>query len=191
MPINGSKGKVLLVESHAEIVQPLARALSSAGYATIAVRTGTRALALAERAAFDLVLLDLALPDRNAREVCHELHRRSGVPVVMLAESRAAADHDAWLDGEDLVLTPKELELLARLARDAGAIVTRAQLMRDVWSTSWLGSTKTLDVHVGWLRRKLGDDPADPRFIHTVRGVGFRMASAEELLVVEQTGGRG
>jgi two-component system, OmpR family, response regulator RegX3 len=87
----------------------------------------------------------------------------------------------AWLDGEELQLARKELDLLVRLMRDAGRVVTREDLMADVWDVNWFGSTKTLDVHVGWLRRKLGDDPAAPRFIHTVRGVGFRFASDEEL----------
>ena len=53
--------------------------------------------------------------------------------------------------------------------------------MAEVWDENWFGATKTLDVHVGLLRRKLGDDPAAPRLIHTVRGVGFRLASPEEL----------
>jgi DNA-binding response OmpR family regulator len=52
--------------------------------------------------------------------------------------------------------------------------------MSDVWDMNWFGSTKTLDVHITWLRRKLGDDPATPRYLHTVRGVGFRLAVAEE-----------
>jgi two-component system, OmpR family, response regulator RegX3 len=86
-----------------------------------------------------------------------------------------------WLDGEELHLARKELDVLVRLMRDAGKVVTREDLMADVWDVNWFGSTKTLDVHVGWLRRKLGDDPAAPRFIHTVRGVGFRFASDEEL----------
>lgn len=88
---------------------------------------------------------------------------------------------EARLDGRRLQLSHKELELLLRLARAAGTVVTREQLMHDVWDTSELVSTRTVDVHVGWLRKKLGDDPADPRFIHTVRGVGFRLASAAEL----------
>ncbi len=87
----------------------------------------------------------------------------------------------AWLDGAELQLARKELDLLVRLMREAGRVVTREALMTDVWDVNWFGSTKTLDVHVGWLRRKLGDDPAAPRFIHTVRGVGFRFASDEEL----------
>ena len=86
-----------------------------------------------------------------------------------------------WLDGEELQLARKELDLLVRLMREAGRVVTREDLMTDVWDVNWFGSTKTLDVHVGWLRRKLGDDPAAPRFIHTVRGVSFRFASDEEL----------
>jgi len=86
-----------------------------------------------------------------------------------------------WLNGEELQLARKELDLLVRLMREAGRVVTREDLMADVWDANWFGSTKTLDVHIGWLRRKLGDDPAAPRFIHTVRGVGFRFATDEEL----------
>jgi DNA-binding response OmpR family regulator len=81
----------------------------------------------------------------------------------------------AWLGERELELTRKEFDLLARLARDAGHVVTRESLMSDVWDLNWFGSTKTLDVHVAWLRRKLGDDPAEPTYIHTVRGVGFRL----------------
>jgi DNA-binding response OmpR family regulator len=58
--------------------------------------------------------------------------------------------------------------------RDAGKVVTREQIMREVWDTNWWGSTKTLDMHISWLRRKLGDDAGSPRYITTVRGVGFR-----------------
>ncbi len=89
--------------------------------------------------------------------------------------------HEATLRGELLELTVKEYELLRMLLEHAGRVVTREQLIREVWDTSWFGSTKTLDVHVSALRRKLGDDPADPRYISTVRGVGFRFASADEL----------
>jgi DNA-binding response OmpR family regulator len=77
----------------------------------------------------------------------------------------------ATLDGRELDLTPKEFELLAALARDPGAAVTRQRLLVEVWQTSWYGSSKTIDVHVAALRRKLGD----PGWIETVRGVGFRL----------------
>jgi DNA-binding response OmpR family regulator len=85
----------------------------------------------------------------------------------------------AWLAGEELRLTRKEFDLLARLASDAGHVVTREVLMSDVWDENWFGSTKTLDVHIAWLRKKLGEDPGAPRHIHTVRGVGFRLAAEE------------
>jgi two-component system, OmpR family, response regulator RegX3 len=87
----------------------------------------------------------------------------------------------ATLDGREIGLTRREFDLLATLAADAGRVVTREDLMARVWDENWFGSTKTLDVHVGLLRRKLGDDPAAPRFIHTLRGVGFRFAAPEEM----------
>ncbi len=80
----------------------------------------------------------------------------------------------ASLDGRALALTPKEFDLLALLAADPGAAVTRERIFEEVWGTRWYGSPKTIDVHVAALRRKLGD----PGWIETVRGVGFRLRSA-------------
>lgn len=77
----------------------------------------------------------------------------------------------AILDDSELELTPKEFDLLAALARDPGAAISRQRLLAEVWQTSWYGSAKTIDVHVAALRRKLGD----PGWIETVRGVGFRL----------------
>ena len=85
-----------------------------------------------------------------------------------------------WLSDEELQLSRKEFDLLAELVAHAGEVVTREDLMARVWDENWFGSTKTLDVHVRWLRGKLGDDPAAPRFLHTVRGVGFRFTGADE-----------
>jgi two-component system, OmpR family, response regulator RegX3 len=90
------------------------------------------------------------------------------------------ARHEATLDGGPLDLTRKEFELLRMLMRNAGTVVSRDQLIDEVWDVNWFGPTKTLDVHVSGLRKKLGDDPAAPRYLHTVRGVGFRFASVEE-----------
>jgi DNA-binding response OmpR family regulator len=75
---------------------------------------------------------------------------------------------------EDLDLTPKEFDLLEFLLRSAGAVVRRERIMSEVWGENWFGSTKTLDMHISSLRRKLGDDAADPRLLTTVRGIGFR-----------------
>jgi two-component system, OmpR family, response regulator RegX3 len=86
----------------------------------------------------------------------------------------------ARLAGEEVALTRKEFDLLAELAANAGRVVRREDLMSRVWDVNWFGSTKTLDVHIGSLRRKLGDDPVAPRFIETLRGVGFRLLAPEE-----------
>ena len=91
------------------------------------------------------------------------------------------ARRTASLNGEPLELARKEFDLLALLMQEAGAVVSRERLIDEVWDVNWFGSTKTLDVHVSALRKKLADDAADSRYIHTVRGVGFRFASPEEL----------
>jgi two-component system, OmpR family, response regulator RegX3 len=89
--------------------------------------------------------------------------------------------HTVTRAGEEVELTVKEFELLRALLQNAGKLVRRDVLVAEVWDPNWFGSTKTVDVHVSALRRKLGDDPAAPRYVHTVRGVGFRFASAVEL----------
>jgi DNA-binding response OmpR family regulator len=89
--------------------------------------------------------------------------------------------HRVTRRGEEVDLTVKEFELLRVLLEHAGKVVRRQALVGEVWDPSWFGSTKTVDVHVSALRRKLGDNPSDPRYVHTVRGVGFRFASGAEL----------
>jgi DNA-binding response OmpR family regulator len=87
----------------------------------------------------------------------------------------------AWFRGEELQLTAKEFDLLRVLLREQGRVVTREQLMKEIWDTTWYGSTKTLDMHISVLRRKLGDDVAQPRYISTVRGLGFRFERPESV----------
>jgi DNA-binding response OmpR family regulator len=109
--------------------------------------------------------------------------RESGASDGTLAVQDLRIDLDArrvWRQDQELDLTRKEFDLLARLAHDAGRVVMREALMSDVWDMNWFGSTKTLDVHIGWLRRKLGDDSTAPRYIQTVRGVGFRLETGKE-----------
>ena len=91
------------------------------------------------------------------------------------------ARHEVTHTGSPVELTRKEFELLRLLMQNAGAVVSREQLIEDIWDVNWFGPTKTLDVHVSALRKKLGDDPAAPRYVHTVRGVGFRFAAASEV----------
>ena len=223
---------VLLVEDEASIAEPFARALGREGFDTQVAATAAAARELFARRRPSIVLLDLALPDGDGRELCREWRRDTSVPIIMLTargtetdrvvglelgaddyvvkpfsvaevaariravlrraqpEPAAApqplslgaltidpATRTATLDDRDLGLTRKEFDLLARLARDAGRVVSREDLMSDVWDENWFGSTKTLDVHIGFLRRKLGDDAADPRYLRTVRGIGFLLAA--------------
>jgi DNA-binding response OmpR family regulator len=86
----------------------------------------------------------------------------------LVVDPRARRAHIA---GRELELTPKEFDLLTALAGDPGAAISRRRLLEEVWETTWYGSSKTIDVHVASLRRKLGD----PGLIETVRGVGFRL----------------
>jgi two-component system, OmpR family, response regulator RegX3 len=225
-------GRILVVEDEDSISEPFAEALRRAGFEPVLTGTAAGALELAAKLDPDLVMLDLALPDGDGRDVCRELRRRSDVPIVMLTARgtemdkivglelgaddyvvkpfsaaevisriravlrRSARNEEvpeaplavgeleldpgarlARLRGDELDLSRKEFDLLAELMRHPGQVVSREDLMARVWDVNWFGSTKTLDVHIGWLRRKLGDDPGDPAFIETVRGVGFRFAA--------------
>ena len=82
----------------------------------------------------------------------------------------------ATLDGRELDLTKREFDLLLYLAARAGRVVSKRQLMADVWDQPYGGAYKTVDVHVSWLRRKLGESAAEPRFITTLRGAGVKLA---------------
>jgi DNA-binding response OmpR family regulator len=241
--------RVLIVEDDDAIATPLAKGLEREGLAVDRVETGSDALDRSAASSFDVVLLDLGLPDRDGFDVCRELRARSDVPIIvvtarseevdrvvglelgaddyivkpfglreLVARIRAvvrrrtpAASDDAHvngsgngngngngnghgpehhptvvevgtltvdrrtrrvtIDGDVVALTPKEFDLLAFLADDAGAVRPRQELLENVWDPHWYGPTKTLDVHVASLRKKLGD----PGWIETVRGVGFRL----------------
>ncbi len=85
----------------------------------------------------------------------------------------------ARLDGRDLDLTKKEFDVLAYLADRPGVVVSKRELLAEVWRQPYGGADKTVDVHVSWLRKKLGESAAEPRLIHTVRGVGVKLVSPE------------
>jgi DNA-binding response OmpR family regulator len=89
------------------------------------------------------------------------------------------AAHRAFQSDRELHLTAKEFDLLRVLVAASGTVVGRDTLMREVWGTDPSGSTKTLDMHVSWLRRKLGDDANAPRYVTTVRGMGFRFETGD------------
>jgi two-component system, OmpR family, response regulator RegX3 len=135
---------------------------------------------------------DYVVKPFSAREVIARIRavlRRTAAPppaaqaeVAELGDLRVdRARRSVTLAGEPLELSRKEFDLIRLLVDSAGTVVTRERLIDEVWDTNWFGSTKTLDVHISALRKKLGDDPTTPRYIHTVRGVGFRFAGPDEV----------
>jgi DNA-binding response OmpR family regulator len=235
--------RILLVEDDAGISGPLVDVLQRQGYEVRAVTSGRTATEAVRGQHYDLVLLDLGLPDLDGVEVCRRIKAQDPTASVLILTARteevdavvgldAGADdyvpkpfrlaellarirarlravvttfegpgdagmldvngvrvdrdaRRAWLGSEELTLSPKEFDLLALLVREAGRVVPRSRIMSEVWDEHWFGSTKTLDTHIAWLRRKLGDDPDHPRWISTVRGVGLRFEPGDSTQKLE------
>ena len=85
------------------------------------------------------------------------------------------ASRNVTLNGKSVDLRPREFDLLTHMAANPGRVYTRDQLLHDVWGFEYIGDTRTVDVHVRWLRLKIEEDPARPKFLGTVRGVGYRI----------------
>jgi DNA-binding response OmpR family regulator len=229
--------RLLVIEDDVRIGSTLKRALEGSGYVVSWATTGREGIdaflaGLSEQLPFQLVLLDLGLPDVDGLDVCRSLIEADPLlPVVMLTARDEELDSVVGLDagaidyvtkpfnlspllariraqlrriehpgsgmttssnvvvgtltinktarrvhqdGNEIKLRPKEFDLLARLAADAGNAITRETLMDEVWDTEWFGSTKTLDFHIAALRAKL-DSGSGPSIITTIRGVGFRL----------------
>ena len=222
---------VLVVEDDATIGDVLESSLRAHGYDAVRVTEGRAALSASARSPFDLVLIDLGLPDLDGVEVCRRIRRDQPSSVIIMVTARSAemdvvlgleAGADDYLTkplrlaellariraqfrrvappegsavvrlgdlcvdvpgrrvtagGAEVPLRTKEFDLLARLAREPDTAVSRDSLMADVWDEHWHGSTKTLDVHVAALRRRIADAGAGLRMprITTLRGHGYRL----------------
>ncbi|CAM3157509.1 MULTISPECIES: response regulator transcription factor [Williamsia] len=219
--------EVLLAEDDDAIAAPLARALSREGYGCEVVTTGTAALEQARSGRFELLVLDLGLPEMDGLEVCRRIRAvRPNLAVLMLTARTDEVDFVVGLDagaddyvgkpfrlaellarvrallrrkqsvdvvieagdihldargrrvlvsGQDTTLANREFDLLRYLMERGGEVVSREEILTEVWGTPDLLSSKTLDMHISWLRRKIGDDqPGRKKRIVTVRGVGFR-----------------
>jgi DNA-binding response OmpR family regulator len=113
-----------------------------------------------------------------AARICAQLRRNSpagAAPVISVAGLRIdLARREARLDGRPLQLSRREFDLLAFVAARPGVVISRQELLAEVWQQSY-GDDQTIDVHVSWLRRKLGETAAEPRYLRTVRGVGVML----------------
>ncbi|WP_205475067.1 response regulator transcription factor [Nocardioides sp. SYSU D00038] len=106
---------------------------------------------------------------------------RARQPVLVVGGLEVdVAARRTTLAGAALDLSPREFDLLRHLAERPGEVVTKKELLTEVWHQPWGGSDKTVDVHLSWLRRKLGESAAEPRYLHTVRGVGVRLVAPDE-----------
>jgi DNA-binding response OmpR family regulator len=112
------------------------------------------------------------------RAVLRRTGRSEEDPVIkvggLVIDTRS---YEVTVDGAPVDLARKEFELLLALARRAGEVVSKRELQSEVWQLPWGGSDRTVDVHLSWLRRKLGETAAEPRYLHSVRGVGVRLAA--------------
>jgi two-component system alkaline phosphatase synthesis response regulator PhoP len=223
--------RLLLVEDEPGLVITLTDRLTREGYGVETTADGESALERATSEAFDLVLLDIMLPQMNGFDVLRELRRRGvEVPVIMLtargqivdkvvglklgaddyvtkpfemvellarieaklrrAPSRTTSPDvhqfgDIQVDfrkaevtkaGAPLDLSAREFQLLRYFLEHRGATLTREELLNEVWGYNSMPSTRTVDVHVAWLRQKIEPNPRHPQFILTIHGLGYKFA---------------
>lgn len=224
---------ILIVEDETSFSEALEFLLTKEGFSVTVAANGREALEKFAKNSFDLVLLDLMIPEISGIEVCRSIRTSSQVPIIMLTAKDSEVDkvvglelgaddyvtkpystrellariaallrrtsnsnekfsestgtltvgkirmdidrHHVTLDGKLVALPLKEFELLEFLMRNAGRVLTRIQLIDRVWGGDYYGDTKTLDVHIKRLRAKIEEDPADPKIIHTIRGLGYKL----------------
>jgi DNA-binding response OmpR family regulator len=219
--------KILIVEDDQTLQETLAYNLSKEGYEVSALGDGTQALSLAREMTFDLIILDVMLPELDGLSVCRILRRETDTPIILLTARSGEMDKIIGLDSgaDDYVTKPfslgeflarvrvalrrrksqvstnnlsindlkvdligrkvlkdeeminlshKEFDLLVELMRNAGAVLSRDLLLTKVWGYEYAGGTRTVDVHVRWLREKIEDDASQPQRILTIRGIGYR-----------------
>ncbi|RPJ61573.1 MAG: DNA-binding response regulator [Acidobacteria bacterium] len=227
-------GRILMVEDEEGLVLTLTDLLRSEGYEVESTRSGEQGFQMASTTPFDLVLLDVMLPDRNGFDVCRSL-RELGceTPILMLTARTQVVDRvlglrlgaDDYLtkpfdpmellarvealrrrvsnrtatqnrvlrfgrvevdfrstevrrDGKPIEMSAREFELLRYFIENRGATIPRSKLLGDVWGYHSRVFTRTVDVHVCSLRQKVEDDPKNPTYLLTVRGLGYKFQTA-------------
>jgi DNA-binding response OmpR family regulator len=160
----------------------MVRGVSDVPIVVATARDDESAIVIAlNRGADDYVVKPFSAPQLDAR--IRAVLRRTGnqspardEPLVVGELRLRSAAREATLAGVPLDLTPREFDLLTYLAARAGSVVTKRELLGNVWRQPYGGADKTVDVHLSWLRRKLGETADRPRYLHTVRGVGVKLS---------------
>jgi two-component system, OmpR family, response regulator RegX3 len=223
-------GRILLVEDEEGLAESIRYTFEREGYGVVHASNGRTAIERFRDEAFDLVVLDLMLPEVSGLDVCRMIRQGSTVPIIMVTAKDSEADkvaglelgaddyvtkpfsvrelvsrvrallrrtrmqtappadevlsggpieidvgrHEVRVRGEVVAFPPKEFELLETFLRRKGRLLTRDFLIEEVWGHDYFGDTKTLDVHVKRIRRKVEADPHQPSFLLTVRGLGYK-----------------
>lgn len=225
-------GKILVVDDEKPIADILKFTLEKEGYQVDVCYDGAAAVSNITTKKYDLVLLDIMLPEKDGFQVCKEVRKVSSIPIIMLTAKDAEGDKVQGLElgaddyitkpyssreliarvkanlrryqgagnvmdnkitlddlvidltmyevikrGQVIELTHREFELLAYLAKHKGQVFTREQLLQIVWGYDYFGDVRTVDVTVRRLREKIEDDPSNPNYVVTKRGIGYRVQS--------------
>lgn len=225
--------KILIAEDDPLTLEALDACLSQEGFETVLARNGAEALARWQEEEFDLLCLDIMMPDLDGFELCRRIRKEDEeVPIVFLSAKNEEVDvvvglelgaddfvrkpfgkHEllarirsvlrrvaskgpvttsflikdeltvfpkelrAERDGVEVSLAPREVAILSLLRERAGEAVSRDVLLDECWGTSYFPESRSLDQYIAQLRKKIERDPASPRIIETVRGVGYRISS--------------
>ena len=228
-------GKILLVEDEHSIAEPIIYNLKQEGFSVTHVDEGPIALEIFSEESFDLIILDLMLPEISGLDICRSIRKESDVPIIMVTAKDSEADrvsglelgaddyvtkpfsvrelmsrvravlrrttttttktnkidksiksgnieinlskYEAKVDDKNIDLTPREFELLYAFCENEGNLMSREQIFDEIWGYSFIGNTKTLDVHIQRIREKIEKDPREPKRLVTVRGVGYKLVT--------------
>lgn len=227
-------GKILLVEDEHSIADPVIYNLKQEGFSVTHVDEGPIALEIFSEESFDLIILDLMLPEISGLDICRSIRKESDVPIIMVTAKDSEADrvaglelgaddyvtkpfsvrelmsrvravlrrtttttktnkndksiksgnieinlskYEAKVDDKNIDLTPREFELLYAFCENEGNLMSREQIFDEIWGYSFIGNTKTLDVHIQRIREKIEKNPREPKKLVTVRGVGYKLVT--------------
>ena len=228
-------GKILLVEDEHSIADPVIYNLKQEGFSVTHVDEGPIALEIFSEESFDLIILDLMLPEISGLDICRSIRKESDVPIIMVTAKDSEADrvaglelgaddyvtkpfsvrelmsrvravlrrttttttktnkidksiksgnieinlskYEAKVDDKNIDLTPREFELLYAFCENEGNLMSREQIFDEIWGYSFIGNTKTLDVHIQRIREKIEKNPRKPKKLVTVRGVGYKLVA--------------